>query len=152
MNSSAVTGKRSPAIRVLLVEDNPGDVVLMQEALEESEIPNQLYIAKDGYEAMEFLYQRGAYVNKPRPDLVLLDLNLPKIDGRELLAVIKKDPDLKKIPIIIITTSQSEEDILMCYTLYANCYVNKPMGLAQFFEMVKKIEDFWFSTVKLPSR
>ncbi len=138
-------------IRVLLVEDNPGDVRLTREALKEAKVNNQLHVAEDGVEAMNFLQRKGEYSDAPRPDLILLDLNLPKKDGREVLEEIKQDPELKRIPVVVLTTSQAEEDILRSYNLHANCYVSKPVDLDQFINIVKSIEDFWLTIVRLPS-
>jgi chemotaxis family two-component system response regulator Rcp1 len=137
-------------IEILLVEDNPGDVDLAREALENGKIDNLLHVAINGEEAMAFLRRKGKYINAPRPDLVLLDLNLPRMDGREVLAEIKSDEDLKRIPVVILTSSRDEEDILKSYNLHANCYITKPMDLNQFIKVVKSIEDFWFTIVKLP--
>jgi chemotaxis family two-component system response regulator Rcp1 len=137
-------------LEILLVEDNPGDVRLTQEAFKSNKITNNLYIARDGVEAMAFLYREGKYAGSPRPDMILLDLNLPKKDGREVLAEIKQDDHLKMIPVVILTTSSSEEDILKTYGLYANCYITKPVELDQFLIVVKSIQDFWFTFVKLP--
>ncbi|OGW39849.1 MAG: response regulator [Nitrospirae bacterium GWD2_57_9] len=139
-------------VEILMVEDNPGDVLLMEEALREGKLSNNLYIANNGDEAMDFLKKRGKFKDAVRPDLIMLDLNLPRKDGREVLAEVKNDPELKKIPIVIVTTSGSEEDIDKTYSLHANCYVTKPVGVRQFFEVVKNIESFWFSIVKLPSK
>ncbi len=139
-------------IDILLVEDNPGDVRLTKEALKENKIGNNLYVVGDGAEAMEFLHNKGIYAQKPRPDLILLDLNLPKKDGREVLAEIKEDKDLKHIPVVILTTSKSEDDIVKTYNLHANCYITKPVDLDQFLTVVKSIEDFWISIVKLPPK
>ena len=138
-------------IDILLVEDNPGDVRLTQEAFKSNKITNNLYIVKDGVEAMAFLKREGDYADSPRPDLILLDLNLPKKDGREVLAEIKQDDTLKTIPVVILTTSSAEEDILKTYGLHANCYVTKPVELEQFMIVVKSIQDFWFTFVKLPN-
>lgn len=138
------------AIEILLVEDNPADVRLTQEALNEAKIRNRLNVAEDGVDAMDFLLRRGKHAHAPRPDLILLDLNLPKKDGRQVLEEIKSNPDLKRIPVVILTTSQAEEDIIKSYNLHANCYVNKPVDLDQFITIVRSIEDFWFSIVKLP--
>lgn len=135
---------------ILLVEDNPGDVDLAREALENSKIDNLLHAVGNGEEAMDFLRRKGKYTNAPRPDLVLLDLNLPSKDGREVLAEIKLDEDLKRIPVVILTSSRDEEDILKAYNLHANCYITKPMDLNQFVKVVKSIEDCWFTIVKLP--
>jgi chemotaxis family two-component system response regulator Rcp1 len=133
-----------------LVEDNPGDVRLTIEALKEDKVLNHLSVAIDGVEALAFLRQEGRYADAPRPDLVLLDLNLPKKNGREVLEEIKQDPDLKRIPVVILTTSQAEQDIVKSYELHANCYVTKPVDLHQFMSAVKSIQDFWFTVVKLP--
>lgn len=138
-------------IEILLVEDNPGDVRLTQEAFKSNKITNNLYVAKDGVEAMAFLNQEGEYADCSRPDLILLDLNLPKKDGREVLADIKADDRLKRIPVVILTTSSSEEDVLKTYGLHANCYVTKPVDFEQFLFVVKSIQDFWFSIVMLPN-
>ena len=137
-------------VEILLVEDNPGDVDLTMEALENSKIRNTVSVAGDGEEAMAFLRRTGKHVGAPRPDLILLDLNLPKKDGREVLAEIKSDDELKRIPVVIITTSQAEEDILRSYNLHANCYITKPIDLHQFIHVVKAIEDFWLTIVRLP--
>jgi CheY-like chemotaxis protein len=137
-------------IKILLVEDSPGDVRLTHEALKEGKVRNELHVVGDGLEASVFLRQEGKYAHAPRPDLVLLDLNLPKKDGREVLAEIKADEQLRRIPVVILTTSQAEEDILKAYNLYANCYVTKPVDLDQFIKIVKSIEDFWLTIVKLP--
>jgi chemotaxis family two-component system response regulator Rcp1 len=138
-------------IEILLVEDNPGDARLAKEALKDSKLMNNLYIAADGVEAMNFLHQTGKYSKMPRPDLIILDLNLPKKDGREVLAEIKTDDDLKRIPVVILTISKAEEDILKSYNLHANCYISKPIDLDQFMKVVKSIEDFWLTIVKLPN-
>ena len=138
-------------IEILLVEDNPGDSRLAKEALKESKLKNNLYVAEDGVEAMNFLYKKGKYSKMPRPDLVILDLNLPKKDGREVLAEIKNDDNLKRIPVVILTISKAEEDILKTYNLHANCYVTKPLDLDQFMKVVRSIEDFWLTIVKLPN-
>jgi two-component system, chemotaxis family, response regulator Rcp1 len=137
-------------IEILLVEDNPGDVDLAREALESSKMRNALQVVNDGEEAMAYLLQKGGYAKAARPDLILLDLNLPKKDGREVLAEIKAHKDLKRIPVVILTTSKAEEDILKSYNLHANCYITKPIDLNQFIKVVKAIEDFWFTIVKLP--
>jgi chemotaxis family two-component system response regulator Rcp1 len=138
-------------IDILLVEDNAGDSRLAVEALKESKLRNNLHIVVDGMEAMDFLYKRGKYAQVPRPDLILLDLNLPKKDGREVLAEIKSDPDLKRIPVVILTISKAEEDVLKTYNLHANCFITKPLDLNQFVTVVKSIEDFWLTIVKLPT-
>jgi chemotaxis family two-component system response regulator Rcp1 len=138
-------------IDILLVEDNAGDSRLAVEALKESKLRNNLHIVTDGMEAMDFLYKKGKHAQAPRPDLILLDLNLPKKDGREVLAEIKTDPDLKRIPVVILTISKAEEDVLKTYNLHANCFITKPLDLNQFVTVVKSIEDFWFTIVKLPT-
>ncbi len=137
-------------VEILLVEDNPGDVRLTQEAMKEAKIRNNLSVTHDGVEAMAFLRREGEYADAPRPDVVLLDLNLPKKDGRSVLADIKADPDLRRIPVVILTSSKAQEDILDSYDLHANCYVTKPGDLEQFIEVVKSVEDFWFQIVRLP--
>jgi two-component system, chemotaxis family, response regulator Rcp1 len=141
----------SGCIQVLLVEDNPGDVRLTKEALKEGKLLNQLTVVGDGVEALSFLRKEGIYADALQPELILLDLNLPKKDGREVLAEIKADPHLRRIPVVVLTTSSSEEDILKIYDLHANCYITKPVDLEQFMGVVKSIEDFWVSVVKLPS-
>lgn len=138
-------------IEILLVEDNPGDVRLTVEAFKEGKVCNKLNIVEDGAEAMSYLHNEGKYSDAPKPDLILLDLNLPKKDGREVLAEIKNDLSLKKIPVVILTTSQAEQDILKSYELNANCYVSKPVEFNQFLNVIRSIEDFWLSVVKLPS-
>jgi len=147
MNSKAM-GK---PIEILLVEDNPGDVRLTKEALQDGKVLNSLHVVEDGMEAVAFLNQEGKYADVPRPGLILLDLNLPRKDGRDVLAEIKTTGDLKRIPVVVLTTSRSEEDIVKSYDLNANCYITKPVDLAQFIEVVKSIEDFWLTVVKLPS-
>ena len=137
---------------ILLVEDNPGDVQLTREALAETKLLVDLRVVEDGEQAMDFLKRRGRYADAPRPDLVLLDLNLPRKDGREVLEEIKTDDSLKRIPVVILTTSRAEEDILKSYDLHANCYVTKPIDLEQFLHIVKAIEDFWLSIVILPPK
>jgi chemotaxis family two-component system response regulator Rcp1 len=137
-------------IEILLVEDNPGDVRLTREALKEGKVLNNLSVAQDGIEALAFLRREGKYSNAIHPDIILLDLNLPKKDGREVLAEIKNDPDLRRIPVVILTTSKAEEDILQSYNLHANCYITKPVDLDQFITVVQSVEDFWFTIVKLP--
>lgn len=139
-------------IEILLVEDNPGDVRLTQEVFKESKISNKLHVVKDGVAAMDFLHHQGKGANGVRPDLILLDLNLPKKDGREVLAEIKADDDLKRIPVVVLTTSKAEEDILRSYSLHANCYLTKPIEFERFFNLVKYIEEFWLTIVKLPPR
>ncbi len=142
---------RVRAIQILLVEDNAGDVRLTMEALKEGRVLNHLDIVEDGVEALAYLRREGIYADRPRPDLILLDLNLPRKDGREVLAEIKQDPSLRRIPVVILTTSRSEEDILRSYNLYANCYVTKPVGLDEFLDVVRSIQDFWFTVVVLPA-
>lgn len=137
-------------IEILLVEDSAGDVRLTQESLKESKVHNNLNVVPDGVEALAYLRGQGSYVEMPRPDLILLDLNLPKKDGREVLSEIKADPELKRIPVVILTTSRAEEDILKTYNLHANCYITKPVNLDQFIKVVRAIEDFWLTIVKLP--
>jgi two-component system, chemotaxis family, response regulator Rcp1 len=137
-------------IQILLVEDNPGDVRLAVEALRGAKVRNQVYVVQDGVEAMSLLRREGRYVGFPRPDLVLLDLNLPRKDGREVLAEIKQDADLKRIPVVILTSSAAEQDILHAYNLYANCYITKPLDLEQFLRVMRSIEDFWFAVASLP--
>ena len=138
-------------IEILLVEDNPGDVRLIVEALRDGKVQNKLHIAKDGMEATAFLHREGEYADALYPDLILLDLNLPKKSGPEVLAEIKEDPALKHIPVVILTSSQEEEDIVKTYNLHANCYVTKPIDLEQFIMVVKSISDFWLTIVKLPT-
>jgi len=137
-------------IEILLVEDNPGDVRLTKEALKDSKIRNNLSVVMDGVEALAFLRKEVKYTNAPRPELILLDLNLPKKDGREVLKEIKDDDDLKRIPIAILTISKAEEDIIKTYNSHANCYITKPIDMDQFVKIVKAIEDFWFTIVTLP--
>jgi chemotaxis family two-component system response regulator Rcp1 len=137
-------------VEILLVEDNAGDVRLTREALNEGKVLNNLSVARDGVEALAFLRREGKDTQAPRPDIILLDLNLPRMDGRELLEVIKNDSELRRIPVVILTTSRSEEDILKTYDLHANCYITKPVDLEQFIRVVKSVEDFWFTIVKLP--
>lgn len=138
-------------IEILLVEDNPGDVRLTQEALKDGKLHNNMHIVGDGVEAMAFLRRERQYENAVRPDLILLDLNLPRMDGREVLAEIKVDNNLRLIPVVVLTTSSSEEDVLKSYNLHANCYITKPVDLEQFFKVVKTINEFWLTVVKLPS-
>ncbi len=138
-------------VEILLVEDNPGDVRLTIEALHESKVRNTLSVASDGVEALAFLRREGRHRDAPRPDLILLDLNLPKMDGREVLAEIKADGELRTIPVVILTTSRAEQDILKSYNLHANCYITKPVDLDQFITVVKSIEDFWLTIVTLPT-
>ena len=137
-------------VEILLVEDNPGDVRLTQEAMKEGKMRNNLSVARDGVEAMAFLRREGQYADAPRPDVVLLDLNLPKKDGRSVLKEIKEDPNLRRIPVVILTSSKADEDVLNSYDLHANCYITKPGDLEQFIEVVKSVEGFWLQIVKLP--
>jgi CheY-like chemotaxis protein len=139
-------------IEILLVEDNPGDVRLTIEALKEGKVRNNLAVAKDGVEALAFLRRQGSYTDANRPDLILLDLNLPRKDGREVLAEIKEDPALRRIPVVVLTTSKAEEDIVRTYDLHANCYITKPVDLEQFISVVRSIDDFWLSVVRLPPK
>jgi two-component system, chemotaxis family, response regulator Rcp1 len=139
-----------PAIEILLVEDNPGDVRLTREVLKEGRIHNTLNVVGDGAEALDFLRRRGAHADAKPQDLILLDLNLPKMNGREVLAAIKEDPDLKHVPVVVLTTSSAEADVLSAYELHANCYITKPVDLNQFVKVVQSIEDFWLSIVRLP--
>jgi CheY-like chemotaxis protein len=139
-------------IEILLVEDNPSDVCLTEEALLEGKVLNNLSVAEDGVEAIKFLLKEEQYSSAPTPDLILLDLNLPRMDGREVLSEIKKRPELRTIPIVVLTTSQAEEDILRMYNLQASCYVTKPIDLDQFVTVVKSIEDFWLTVVTLPPK
>jgi two-component system, chemotaxis family, response regulator Rcp1 len=139
-------------IDILLVEDNPGDVRLTQEAFKFGKVRNNLFVVNDGVEAMDFLYRRGRFSDAARPDLILLDLNLPKKDGREVLEEIKAESDFKRIPVVILTTSKADEDILKSYDLHANCYISKPVDLDEFMSIIRSIESFWLSVVKLPDR
>ncbi|MBI5903222.1 MAG: response regulator [Deltaproteobacteria bacterium] len=139
-------------IEILMVEDNPADVRLTVEAFKDAKVLNHLNVVHDGEEAMEYLRHGGKYADAPRPDLILLDLNLPKMDGREVLEEIKKDQDLKRIPVVVLTTSDDERDILKAYDLHVNAYVTKPVALDQFVRIVEAVDDFWFSVVKLPPR
>ncbi len=140
----------SAPIDILLVEDNPGDVRLTKEALSDAKVLNTLTVAVDGLEALAALRREGQFADAPRPDIILLDLNLPRKDGRAVLAEIKEDPELRRIPVVVLTTSKAEEDVLRTYDLHANCYITKPIDLEQFITVVKSIEDFWFTVVKLP--
>lgn len=144
------TSKNVRPAQILLVEDNPGDVGLTIEALKEAKVLNKLTVVKDGMEALSLLRRQGPYARAARPDLILLDLNLPKKDGREVLAEIKADDNLKRIPVVILTTSEDEQDVLKSYNFHANCYIVKPLDLDRFITVVKTIEDFWLRTVVLP--
>jgi CheY-like chemotaxis protein len=137
-------------IEILLVEDSPGDIRLTREALRDAKVRNNLHVALDGIEAMAFLNRDGAQTDAPRPDLILLDLNLPRMSGREVLEQIKLDADLTAIPVVILTTSAAEEDIMRSYQLHANCYITKPVDLDQFMKVVRTIDNFWLAIVKLP--
>ena len=139
-------------IEILLVEDNPGDARLAVEALKESKVRNNLHVVEDGVQAMQFLGRQGQYSSVPLPDLILLDLNLPRKDGREVLAEIKEDPKLRVIPVVVMTTSEAERDLIKTYDLHANAYVVKPLDLERFIEVVQAIENFWFTIVKLPPK
>jgi CheY-like chemotaxis protein len=140
----------STPIDILLVEDDPGDVLMTREAFEHYKIRNELHVATDGIEALKFVRNEPPYENAPRPGLILLDLNLPKKDGREVLAELKNGPDLRTIPVVVLTTSEAEEDILRSYDLHANAYVTKPVDFNRFVEVVRQIDDFWVTVVKLP--
>ncbi len=146
-----MTRPRGRPIEILLVEDNPGDVRLTMEGLNEGKVRNNLHVAKDGVEALAFLRHEAQHSDAVRPDLILLDLNLPRKDGREVLSEIKADPTLKTIPVVVLTTSRAEQDVLQSYQLQANCYITKPVDLEQFITVVKSIEDFWLTIVTLPT-
>jgi CheY-like chemotaxis protein len=143
-------GAGNDPINVLLVEDDPGDVLMTREAFEENKVANNLLVVNDGVRAMEFLRREGEYTDAPRPDLVLLDLNLPRMDGREVLAAIKEDPHLRTIPVVVLTTSEAQEDVLRSYSLHANAYVTKPVDFERFIDVVRRIDDFFVTVVKLP--
>jgi chemotaxis family two-component system response regulator Rcp1 len=145
------TNSHTRPIEILLVEDNPGDVRLTIEAFKEGKVRNNLNVARDGVEALSMLRREGSFAGLARPDLILLDLNLPRKDGRELLADIKADDTLKRIPVVILTTSHAEEDVLQTYDLHANCYITKPVDFEQFISVVQSIDDFWLTVVKLPA-
>jgi two-component system, chemotaxis family, response regulator Rcp1 len=147
-----VMGRNLKAVEILLVEDNPVDILMTKHALEEAKVFNKLHVVEDGEDAIAFLYQQGEYTDVPRPDLILLDLNLPRKSGREVLAEIKQDPRLLQIPVIILTTSEEERDIAMCYKNHGNCFITKPVDMEQFTGVVKTIEGFWFTIVNLPPR
>lgn len=140
---------RTKAAKILIVEDNPGDVDLIREGLAEARLRNELFLAEDGDQAMEFLLQQGEHGDAPRPDLILLDLNMPGKDGRQVLAEIKGNPDLCRIPVVVLTSSKAEEDVLRSYDLHANCYITKPVDLDKFLKIVQSIKGFWFSVVTL---
>lgn len=139
-------------IDILLVEDNPGDVRLTKEALQDAKVLNEIYVARDGIEAIKFLHKEGSFAHVRLPDLILLDLNLPKKDGREVLAEIKEDQKLKHIPVVVLTSSKADEDIIRSYNLHANAYVTKPVDLNQFVRIIHALEEFWFTVVKLPPK
>ena len=139
-------------IEVLLVEDDPGDVMMTREAFQDYKLRNELHVVSDGAEAMAFLRQEGEYAGRPRPDLVLLDLNLPRMDGRQVLEAIKSDPELASIPVVVLTTSENEDDVLRSYSLHANAYVTKPVDFQRFIEVVRQIDDFFVTVVRLPRR
>jgi CheY-like chemotaxis protein len=139
-------------IEVLLVEDDPGDVLMTKEAFEDYKLKNNLHVVNDGAEAMDFLRRQGEHTDAPRPDLVLLDLNLPRMDGREVLQAIKSDPELASIPVVVLTTSEAEEDVLRSYSLHANAYVTKPVDFERFIQVVRQIDDFFVTVVRLPTR
>jgi chemotaxis family two-component system response regulator Rcp1 len=145
------TGTTPALLEILVVDDNEDDVLLLQESLRDEPAVSLLHAVHDGEEAMAFLRQEGKHAAAPRPDLILLDLNLPKKDGRQVLAEIKGDENLKRIPVVILTVSSAEEDILKTYNLHANCYITKPIDLTQFMKVVRSIEDFWLTIVKLPN-
>ena len=139
-------------VEILLVEDDPGDVLMTREAFDDYKLRNQLHVVNDGADAMAFLRQEGAFADKPRPDLVLLDLNLPRMDGREVLEAIKSDPELASIPVVVLTTSEAEDDVLRSYSLHANAYVTKPVDFERFIDVVRQIDDFFVTVVRLPRR
>jgi two-component system, chemotaxis family, response regulator Rcp1 len=140
------------AVEILLVEDNQGDVELTREALEVAKVSNRLHVVDNGADAIDFLFRRGRFTDVPQPDIILLDLNLPNKDGRQVLSEIKADASLAQIPIVVLTTSQADEDILRAYQLHANCYITKPIDFSQFLRIVSAIEEFWLSVVKLPKK
>ncbi len=145
-----MTSDSTRAIDVLLVEDDPGDVLMTREAFEDNKVANNLYVVNDGVTAMEFLRKQGEHADAPTPDLVLLDLNLPRMDGREVLAALKEDPELRRIPVVVLTTSEAEEDVLRSYSLHANAYVTKPVDFHRFIEVVRQIDEFFVTVVRLP--
>jgi two-component system response regulator len=146
-----MTTAAARAIDILLVEDDPGDELITREAFEHNKLKNRLHVAHDGEQGLDYLYKRGEFADAPRPDLILLDLNLPKYDGRQLLEKVKSDPDLARIPIVVLTTSAAEEDILKSYKLHANAYVTKPVDLDQFMKAVRQIDEFFVQVVRLPN-
>ena len=139
------------AIEILLVEDSPADARLTEEALREGGLEHELHVARDGNEALAFLRREGHHADAPRPDLILLDLNLPGKDGREVLADVKNDPDLRRVPVVVLTTSKAEEDVARTYDLHANCYITKPVGLGNFVDVLRQVQGFWTQVVRLPS-
>lgn len=143
-------GSDMEPIEILLIEDNPVDILMTRHALREGRVSNNLHVVEDGEEATDFLWKRGRFSEAPRPDLILLDLNLPKRSGREILADIKADRELLNIPVIVLTTSEDEEDIAMCYQLHSNCFITKPVDMEQFSHVIRSIEGFWLTIVKLP--
>jgi len=146
-----VTDQRTQPIEILLAEDNPGDVKLTRKAFENGNVLNNLHVVEDGVEAMKFLRQEGEYTDEPRPDLVLLDLNMPRKDGKEVLEDVKSDPELRRIPVVVLTSSSAEEDVVKSYDLHANAYLTKPVDFGGFIDVVERIEDFWLTVVKTPS-
>ncbi|MEA3367906.1 MAG: response regulator [Planctomycetota bacterium] len=150
METTGISPSLARPAEILLVEDSPGDVRLMQEALREGKVANRVHVVRDGVEAMDFVRQQGDYADVPRPDIILLDLNLPKKDGRQVLAELKADDDLHRIPVVVLTTSRAEEDVLRAYDLHANCYMTKPVDLGRFLSLVKNIEHHWLVMVRLP--
>lgn len=141
----------SRPIEILLVEDNAGDIRLTQEALKEGKVANRLSVARDGVDALSFLRREGAFADAPRPDIILLDLNMPRKSGREVLEEVKADPELRRIPIVVLTTSEADEDVVRSYDLHANCYIKKPVDFDQFIRVIRSIEDFWLAVVRLPT-
>jgi len=149
---TAPSAQSERQIEVLLVEDDPGDVLMTREAFADYKLRNQLHVVDDGVQALEFLRQEGDFADAPRPDIVLLDLNLPRMDGREVLAAIKSDPELASIPVVVLTTSEAEEDVVRSYSLHANAYVTKPVDFERFIDVVRQIDDFFVTVVRLPGR
>ena len=147
-----MSASQDQLVEILLVEDNPGDVMLTQVAFREGKVRNNMNVVGDGMEAMQFLRREGKYADAPRPDVILLDLNMPRMGGLEVLAELKDDPDLRRVPVVVLTTSQAEEDIVRSYDLHANCYITKPVDLEKFMSVVKTLEDFWLEVVRLPPR
>jgi len=145
-----VTDQRTQPIEILLAEDNPGDVKLTEKAFENGNVLNNLHVVEDGVEAMKFLRQEGEYEDEPRPDMVLLDLNMPRKDGKEVLKDVKSDPELRRIPVVVLTSSEAEEDVVKSYDLHANAYLTKPVDFGGFIDVVERIEDFWLTVVKTP--